>query len=682
MSKYTELGYVEADYIGNAESVEPLSKIVSFTYSFTLDGEDITKFVDGFSIDKQLGRAYHTAQMKLINYSLDNKYLRSEEYLLSVAIGADSYEFVLFDADRDYKNDIALVLKTKGCLLAEPFSFAETTTYSDTDFISLVNTLTESDTIKIFNNAPNFTFNNKSYTKNNGSNLDAIFELLNIFGGVIYDNDEGIVISKSLTIEEGASPDLILNDDILEYKKMSDNFDGSKALGAVIFNEYEYNRRDDTNPVAVQDEQRMKLHYRSCNDTEAFVTFSPIPNSYSYVHLGNNFRDKYSSLTNKKFTHRERVIDSEIILLENGIYKILSIKVDGEILSRYAYEFRRNFNAVKFREPLLGAVDIEYESKVVFLEELGYFNRDTNERFVEILYNGCSIQEFISCENDSDGNSNDNSQDYKRECLINADSEFSSEKTSYIYAEVGAIEKLFFYTNSEDNNSVLIDTKEGMDLTASDYITPSFIQNITITKEPKMMKAEFERIDLTAELSVKLANASYYYIGFKSKLNNILLDGRSVVKRTFDDVTYYYNPTVDKAIINRDIGTKVSGKYQKEILTIEIPACGFNNKVRGVKIVSDCKPMDIKYNSELNGDLSCVIPQTIKVNLANELGVSQFFASGKEVTLDGVSYTVDTDGTIDVLVEFKRKYIIACSSLAGVDASVTIDASNAIKDDA
>jgi hypothetical protein len=120
---------------------------------------------------------------------------------------------------------------------------------------------------------------------------------------------------------------------------------------------------------------------------------------------------------------------------------------------------------------------------------------------------------------------------------------------------------------------------------------------------------------------------------------------------------------------NRYNGFNATMTYLLDVERYYIPPVGVDNEILKVdwyicdRIYSYEYPQKEVVEGVESGEETglCIIPATITINVASQLGVSASVASGKTVIFDGVSHLIDSAGNIEITINDNAQYTIDTS---------------------
>ncbi|MEA1919152.1 MAG: hypothetical protein U9N52_04880 [Campylobacterota bacterium] len=346
---YYESGYID-DYYYDGDVTSPaelINKVVSISKSFVLNGVDITSNINNFEIIKEDGTLSHTLSLNLSNYQINNSYILNKDIFLVVSIGADTYNFIILDAETDYKNNSLLICKTDGCTLDYPFS---ETTKSSTK-INSNDVLNEFiGDIDHFINLGNFEFKNGNFFSD-GSTKTAIQKILDVTDGTSYIRNNKILLTNKLKVGTNSS-DLDISNSFIFDKKITKISKDSRNINTIKINSSSTNLYSDPSITMVYDNENLK-------DVPKFL-FNPTPRSESEIE--SNLGD---IVLTKNIELYKTYIDGNSINTSSGILKIFYILVDKVKIDSSLYQFEYGYDLIYFDGSIRGEIEVIYETIVL-----------------------------------------------------------------------------------------------------------------------------------------------------------------------------------------------------------------------------------------------------------------------------------------------------------------------------
>ena len=644
---YIVNGYLDTNYYEGDEPLIPTDTILNTTYNITLNGSDITSNVISIDISESVGKIFETLTLILGNSTIPTEYIRNKDIRLIVTIGTDVHDFLIYDADRNYKGNYIIVGKTNGCLLDYPFSddYSESFIGSSNDIISeflgdIPNTI----------RTPDFNFNSGTFYLE-GSKLDGVEKLVSVSGGQISSSNGYVRITERQTVYTDF-PKFQFDDNILLSLDFSDNFDGSKRVDTVLFNTTDTDLTTEPKITMVQDEDCSKPYF----------LFNPTPRNINDIssNLGNSF------LTLKTQIYEE-VISGVEVIVSGGIERINYISIDGVPLPDTEYTFTYGYNGILFNSVVQGFVTVSYSTKAITMySKNGDFNffEKTNNYYLTYLNQELNVS-LSSCVNTiySDGLRTTSVDLVEEKIVLDGDTHYDvvgevrnialiADKTAspYLvngYYAYGSFDTTFMNTISIENNvsveKTFTSTLEDVTDLVSDTLTSNVFGFFT-SKDITVSETLIGSISLTMTLDSSNVDYNIYYT---------------------DLVQYagYTSTNVYTAIVNR----------------YTIPKVGVSNTVKALDFYMSDSIFSFDYPDETDGTYSavCQLPAIITLDVAQLLDIEPYKASGLTISYEGVSSTITSAGTTKINLLTQQRSIIDTSHIRK-GSSITVDTTNAV----
>ena len=646
-NKYVDSGYVATGYIEGDTTVPltPSDTRVVISRSVDLSGQDLTSNIVSLSVKRTLGLPYNTATLKLRDITISTFKIRNKDYPLTIRIGTDVYKMIIFDVDIGSKNITNIEARGFPSLLGSPLSTASVRNVAGTSN-QVINELRG--TILTSNNTPDFSFGGGSFSID-GTPLDGIQKILDVSGGEIFEADNVLRLEEKFRLPTIPNKKYIINDSILISKAYSDNTDGSDSVNKIVIN------RDAGQEVYSVPKITMAI----LKHGRPFFFFNPIPASKALINcnLGEfDFDDKI-------ITYEEKLIFSEVALLDGGVKEILTCKLDGEDIN---YSITLGHNAVRFDTNITGVVQIKYKTRAISAYTInGYYDSTAKTRTYKVQYLNQMLDQSIDVPNTGTNNEDITINANGDVCKVIVDSNITKDQPFSFYV-AGTLGKVIFSdgTSSDTTNAgtpfIPIRKIGDFDDTFLNDVT-DLVSTIPMTMTVTVEEANYPN-------SVVVLPKGITPTGFKVGSIDI-------------DVPFANNSGLSKKyyIDRAYAGASLTVAYTVEATKYTVPACGVNNTVKTFDIFACDGVTSGVYPAPNENDtnlVSCALPQTFTVNVKDLLGVNAVDAVGKVVTdSDGTSYTVDDFGKIYVTMNTSKKLTIDCSNVQS-NREIYIDTSN------
>lgn len=645
-NKYVDSGYVATGYIDGDATVPltPSDTRVVISRSVTLSGQDLTNNVVSCSVKRTLGSPYNTATLKLRDIIIPTFKIRNKDYQLTIRIGTDVYKMIIFDVDIGAKNITNIEARGLPSILGAPLSTASLRNVAGTSR-QVINELRG--TIPILDNTPDFSFGGGSFSID-GTPIDGIQKILDVSGGEIYEANNVLILEEKFRISTTGS-DYIINDSILISKAYSDNTDGSESVKKIIIN------RDAGQEVYSVPKITMAI----LKHGRPFFFFNPIPASKDLINcnLGEfDFDDKI-------ITYEEKLVFSEVALLDGGVKEVLTCKLNGDDIN---YSITLGHNAVRFDTNVTGVVQIKYKTRAISTYTTnGYYDSTAKTRTYKVQYLNQMLDQSIdvpdTATNDEDITINNNGD----VCKVLVDSNITKDQPFSFYV-AGTLSNVIFSDGSLSNT-----TNAGvpaLPIRKIGSFDDTFLDNVTEEDSTIPMTMTVTAEEYSIYYSVVVLPRGITPLGFK--VGNIDVEVVSYISQGMNWKFY-----IDRVYA----GASLTISYTVEAKKYTVPACGVDNTVKTFDIfacdgvTSGAYPAPNEDDTDL---VSCSLPQTFTVNIKDLLGVNTVDAVGKVVTdSDGNNYTVDDFGKVYVNMTEAKKLTIDCSNVQS-NREIYIDTSN------
>ncbi len=643
---YIKDGFIHDGYYeGDATTITPSDKILNITYSFVLDGVDITEFVESSDIIRENGKAFTTLSMKLSGYIIDTTYIRNKDIRLVVTIGTSTYSFILYDVDKDFKGDYNIIGKTQGCLLDEPFS----TKVNDTIFGSandIITTLTSN--ISSYNSLPNFEFNEGSFALE-GSPLDGLEQLIAVSGGTMFEINDHLILTPHFYIESD-TPRFILNNDVLFSKVLSDNFSGSSLAKEVIFNASEADLLSEPLITLVSEENCLRPYF----------LFNPIPSNISSI--SSNLGDMVLTFINQ--TYKE-IIDSNNISVSGGIISITQITLDGVPIDESDYQYVQNYNTILFTSTKKGTITVSYLTKGIKLyERNGIFDISTRSVYYTMQYLTQTLDANVPmCAEmiESDGLNNFSISLVGSGILMDTPTQFDV---------IGTVNNVAFVSDPSSVPTVV------NGYYAYGNFDTTFMETISIEQDlvvDKTLTSTFENV--TDNITNSVEPLFGFFTSPDIEIGETMI-GSLVLNLEKDDTNPLYN--IYYTTNSTFLGISSTSTYSAIVDRYTIPSVGIGNTVKYIDFYYDNGVSSFSYPDLTDGTYAglCVLPATILLDIASLLDLYPQTVSGGTITYNGVPSLIAPNGKTTIIATTATKIIIDTAHLRK-GSFITVDTSNA-----
>jgi hypothetical protein len=660
---YADRGYVEGDDLA---PIEPIDKIVSIARQFVLDGVDITDHVIRCELIREVDKPFHTASLDIADIVIDSGFIRNPSKRLVITIGSDVYSTIIFDMDKDYRDNVSIISKTEGCLLDFPFSPKSNDTFIG-DSNTIIRTFMDKLNLGFVNLLPNFEFLKGSFILN-GSYLDGLRQLIDVAGGTLFESSGKIVLEKHFRITNGIQPRLILNNEILTSKELSDNYDGSPLVKKIIFNPIFSDIISEPLITMITDDDD------ACKRPK--FLFNPAPSKVSAIN--SNLGDiEFTTITQ---TYTDTLMDSRIIRVSGAIQSISTFLLDGTPFTNYTFEV--GHNVILFDRVRTGAVSITYTTKaVLFYTKNGTYDTLNKQYNYKVQYLtqllDASVQKCTADE--SSGGTNNDLRPTETGCRVMVTPEISRDTNIVIEIAEGYLKKMLFIQDSQSSPRDIY----GLDsrFKALGGFDDGFLRGLREEQGViKTLTIQSTMQDVTAEVSPNSSTKYYGIIVPKNIVASEIMIGNSVVSCMDYNPTnksyriYYTHQSVD--------GANVVLSYTSRIDRYTIPACGGDNNIKLIDVYTCNTIHTINYptggddkDDPLNVGI-CTVPADITLNISALLNLKPEDISGKSISDGTASYTIASNGMSVVTISSPTSYKFDTAHLRK-GSYITVDANNA-----